>query len=118
MKTPGLGGSAKKTAKKAIASRAKASDKGLANRGKIGAAKKTGAAMSKLQRKYDVAGMRNANKMGIYKDAITKANAIKDAKKRDAATANRGSITKTAAAKNAAAAAKKSAIRRARKAGM
>jgi hypothetical protein len=45
--------------------------------------------MSERQNNWDVRGMRSANKMGIYKDAITKANAIKDAKKRDAATAGR-----------------------------
>ena len=68
---------------------ARKSDAGLTNRGGIGAAKKTGAVMSKLQRNWDVKGMKASSKMGIYKDAITKANAIKDAKKRDAATAGR-----------------------------
>jgi hypothetical protein len=91
---------------------ARKSDAGLANRAGIGAAKKTGATMSKLQRNWDVKGMKASSKMGIYKDAITKANAIKDAKKRDAATAARGAAKKTAKKATAA------KVRRFRKAGM
>jgi hypothetical protein len=113
MKTPGLGGSVKKTAKKAIASRAKASDAGLANR-KSMAKKSRGQVMSERQNNWDVRGFRAGRDADIYK----KDNAKRSAAKRDNAMANRGSITKTAAAKSAAAAAKKSAIRRARKAGM
>ena len=58
-----------------------------------------GQVMSERQRNWDVKGMKASNKMGIYKDAITKANAIKNAEKRDSAQAGRGAAKKATAAK-------------------
>jgi hypothetical protein len=82
---------------------ARKSDAGLVNRAGM-AKSKRGQVMSERQRNWDVKGMKSASKMGIYKDAITKANAIKNAKKGDAGLANRVGMAKSAAAKKTAAA--------------